>query len=450
MFNSIIFVLKFSYIRSFVNSVVTICGYSPYMRYTYLLLFFICITCHFSTSAQELQNEIFNDEIKSVRIYPKGQPIAVPIIPMNGRLTVIFDDIGEFQRDLEYTIVHCDRNWVPSEDITTYEYLDGFDDATLSDYTASRGTYVDYTIHRLELPNTDMRWKISGNYILKIWDRDNNDEQLMQLRFVVYETRVEFSEGELFRSTRSGFFDTHEELSWALGIKDIALDDPMRSISASVFQNYNWNSMQDSIRPRRIMRDELFFDQHNSVVFPAMREYRLADLRSLSASSFGIHEVQAFADGINVTLVTNELRGYEDKYGQDWDLNGAFVIDNSDISVLGEHELEYVHTMFTLHYFNAPIDEDVYLLGPFNNFTANEDSKMEFEGSTSVFYKELLLKQGVYDYVYATKVKKEPIDFSVTEGFDNRARNDYHVIIYYKPFLGKFDRVISYRTLGKF
>ena len=85
--------------------------------------------------------------------------------------------------------------------------------------------------------------------------------------------------------------------------------------------------------------------------------------------------------------------------------------------------------MFTLHYFNAPLDEDVYLLGPFNSFTADEDSKMKFEGSTSVFYKELLLKQGVYDYVYATKVKKEPIDFTITEGFDNRARNDYHVII---------------------
>ena len=416
---------------------------------TYLFLGCLCLLGFLSENkAQELHNEVFNDEIKSVRIFPVGFPLAPPIIPMGGRLRVVFDDIGEYQRDLEYTIVHCNQNWAPS-DLSVYEYIEGFDDATLLDFTTSRGTYVDYTIHELFLPNVDIQWKVSGNYILKIWDRDNDDELLTHLRFVVYESGIEFSEAELFRSTRQGFYNSHHELSFALGLKNIALDDPMRSVSASVFQNFDWHTLRDSIPPRRFMLDQLFFDQHNAVVFPAMREYRLADLRSLSASNFGVHEVQAFQDGINVTMKTDELRGYEEKFGNDWDLNGAFVIDHSDSSNFQEWELEYAHVMFTLHYFNAPPDADVYILGPFNGYTADESSKMEFEGSTSIFYKELLLKQGVYDYVYGVKESDGPIDFSITEGFDNRSQNDYHALIYYRPFLGTYDRVISYGNITR-
>ena len=396
-----------------------------------------------STRANDIfQHEIFNDDIKSVAIYPVGLPFQMPIIPLQSGIVVEFDDLGEYIRDLEYTIIHCNQDWTPSN-INVYEYLDGFDDAPMNDFSSSRGTIVDYMHYRLVLPNQDVNWKISGNYILKIWDRDNNDEVLMHLRFIVFEPDLGLSEIELFRSTRSGFFDSHHEISFALGLKDVLLDDPMQSVRASVIQNYSWHSIQQLIPPRRYMRDQLYFDQHNSIVFPVKREYRLLDLRTLFSRGFRIHDIAAYVDGINVTLETDEIRGYEKKFGTDFDMNGGFAITNTDL-LNNDWELEYVHVLFTLHFFNSPPEADVFVLGAFNNYEANADSRMEFDEESSLFYKEVLVKQGVYDYHYATKEDKGSLDFSITEGYDNRAENEYHIIIYYRPFHGTYDRVIAY------
>jgi hypothetical protein len=413
---------------------------------SYYKHFFILLFCAFTFPGfgqqQVYPHRIYNSEIKSVLFYANGQPQSMPFIDMGGSITLEFDDLGEYIRNLNYAIIHCNRDWT-SSDINISQYLDGYDDAELNDFTSSRGTLIDYMHYRLDLPNNQMRWKISGNYILKVWDRDNNDEVLMTLRFVVYETNIRSTRFDVIRSIRQGNYDSHQDISFAIGIKDIGLDDPMRSVSASVIQNYDWNSIQDSIRPRRLFLDELFFDQHNSVVFPAMREYRLLDLRSMFSRGFGIHDIAKYQDGINVTLHTDELRGHELKFGDDRDINGAFVIDNQD-RLNNDWEVEYVYALFSLHYFNAPPDAKVYVLGAFNNFTADENSLMEFDEENSIFFKEILLKQGVYDYVYGVQEPGKPLTYEVTEGYDNRASNVYHALIYYRPFLGNYDRVIAY------
>ena len=412
------------------------------IRTVLLVAFFIGFHVSISQATEVLQNEVFSDDIKSVAIYPAGQPFQMPIIPMQGGLIVEFDDLGEYIRDLEYTIIHCNQDWTPST-INVYEYLDGYDNAPINDFASSRGTILDYMHYRLVLPNQNVNWRISGNYILKIWDRDNNDEVLMHLRFVVFEPQLSLSQVDLFRSTRGGFFDSHHEISFALGLKDVALDDPMQSVRATVIQNYNWKSAQQLLTPRRFMRDQLYFDLHNAIVFPVIREFRLLDLRTLLTRGFRIYDIATYVDGINVTLETDEIRGYEKKFGTDFDMNGGFAITNTD-ALNNEWELEYVHVLFTLHYFNAPPDAAIYVLGAFNNYEANAKSEMEFDEENSIFYKEVLVKQGVYDYHYGSSEDGKSIDFSMTEGYDNRAVNEYHILVYYRPFHGTYDRLIAY------
>lgn len=413
------------------------------------IVFFIVATCFCVTGSfgqdEVLNHEILDSDLRSVQFHPTGAPLEMPIIPMNGRLHLEFDDLGEDIRSLEYTIVHCNQDWTPSN-ITTFDYLDGFDDARLLDFNTSRNTVVDYMHYELFLPNEDIRWKISGNYILKLWDSDNDDEVVMTLRFVVFEPLVRLTNAQVFRSNRQGMYDSHQDVTFAALIKDLGLDDPMNSMSATVMQNFNWNTARSHIKPQRVLREELFFDRRMDVVFPSMREHRLADLRSMYSGSYNIFSIEKFVDGVNVTMKTDELRGHRTSYGQDRDINGAFVIDNQD-NLNNLWGVEYCHTLFTLHYFNVPVDADVYILGAFNQFKVDEASKMDFNEEESIFYKELLLKQGVYDYVYAVKEDGKPLSYLDTEGLDNRAINDYHVLLYYRPFLGQYDRVVSYGLL---
>lgn len=413
------------------------------------IVFFIIAACFYVTGSfgqdEVLNHEILDSDLRSVQFHPTGAPLEMPIVPMNGRLHLEFDDLGEDIRSLEYTIVHCNQDWTPSN-ITTFDYLDGFDDARLLDFNTSRNTVVDYMHYELFLPNEDIRWKISGNYILKLWDSDNDDEVVMTLRFVVFEPLVRLTNAQVFRSNRQGMYDSHQDVTFAALIKDLGLDDPMNSMSATVMQNFNWNTARSHIKPQRVLREELFFDRRMDVVFPSMREHRLADLRSMYSGSYNIFSIEKFVDGVNVTMKTDELRGHRTSYGQDRDINGAFVIDNQD-NLNNLWGVEYCHTLFTLHYFNVPVDADVYILGAFNQFKVDEASKMDFNEEESIFYKELLLKQGVYDYVYAVKEDGKPLSYLDTEGLDNRAINDYHVLLYYRPFLGQYDRVVSYGLL---
>ena len=54
------------------------------------------------------------------------------------------------------------------------EYLDGNDNNLIENIESSYGTLQRYTNYKLSLPNNDVSFKISGNYLLEILDSDDN------------------------------------------------------------------------------------------------------------------------------------------------------------------------------------------------------------------------------------------------------------------------------------
>ena len=129
--------------------------------------------------------------IQAVTFHPVGQPIAPPVVSLaqsqeQGVLELRFDDMTGDYTPWEVQIVHCDRHWQPS-DLHPSEYLQGFYSTPTSDDEASFGTKVDFTHHLLRLPNDDLRWTRSGNYLLQIVDPYEPERPLVQRRFVVFE-----------------------------------------------------------------------------------------------------------------------------------------------------------------------------------------------------------------------------------------------------------------------
>ena len=62
--------------------------------------------------------------------------------------------------------------------------------------------------------------------------------------------------------------------------------------------------------------------------------------------------------------------------------------------------------------------------------------------------RSLLLKQGGYNYVYALKAKNNN-ELSVvrTEGSFWQSRNRYEVLVYYRPFGARYDRLVGMRSV---
>jgi len=59
------------------------------------------------------------------------------------------------------------------------------------------------------------------------------------------------------------------------------------------------------------------------------------------------------------------------------------------------------------------------------------------------YYVGTLLKQGVYNYLYATKDVDGKADYTILEGDDHRTVNYYTTVLYYRDFTDQYDRVLA-------
>ncbi|MEY3193950.1 MAG: hypothetical protein RIQ78_46, partial [Bacteroidota bacterium] len=137
----------------------------------------------------QTQNSVTDDQILTVQLTLSGAPLSLPMVDLrtgNGSLTLQFDHVGDELQDYEYTIVHCDSDWEPSE-LDDNEYIDGFTEDRITNVTNAFNTLAQYTHYALSLPNANMRWTLSGNYLLKVIDKDDDDRVVIVRRFMVVE-----------------------------------------------------------------------------------------------------------------------------------------------------------------------------------------------------------------------------------------------------------------------
>ena len=110
------------------------------------------------------------DLVKSISFQKPNDNIASNLFigTIGESFKISFDILSGFEYDLYYKIEHCDFDWEKSE-LLKSEYLQGFDDVKIENYFSSFNTYQIYTHYNINFPNTNTRFKKSGNYIIKIF-----------------------------------------------------------------------------------------------------------------------------------------------------------------------------------------------------------------------------------------------------------------------------------------
>ena len=116
-------------------------------------------------------DKIYKPNIKSVQLYRTGWDLSYPIIEMNSqdRISLSFDELTDQIKNYSYTIEHCDADWY-SSGLAVEEYMSGFAQQPIHDYSLSFNTYVNYVHYRVSLPNEDVNILLSGNYIIKVFE----------------------------------------------------------------------------------------------------------------------------------------------------------------------------------------------------------------------------------------------------------------------------------------
>lgn len=396
------------------------------------------------------ENKIFNENIKTVLLHPNNTPFSPPIYKMDNpseKLVLRFDDLDNRVQSCRYLIVQCDYEWKPSL-LNTFEYIDGFSEADITNYQLSTNTLQKYVHYELELPNNDMKITKSGNYAVVVFN-EWKEEILFTWRFMVLESpKVEIS-GNVFLPNNPSKQKNYQDIRFKVTHKGLDVFSPYQEIKTVVTQNERPDLAIYDLKPLSIGKEELNYNHFMKSYFQSGREFRWFDLRSLRFRGQGISKIYD-TDSIKTVYLQADFPKYNISYRNEEDLNGKFQILNLDFP--REHsEGDYVWVVFSFCSEGVVGDNELYVQGSFNNWELNEGNKLSFDSNTGCLSKAILLKQGFYNYHYVMMTGKDKYpDLSITEGNFLEAENDYTIYVYHRPFGQLYDQLIGVQFFNSF
>ena len=392
-------------------------------------------------------DSIYSENIHSVQFYVTGLPLTQPILDLDSRATLElrFDDLGGDLQTYYYTFLHCKADWTPS-DLNVLEFLEGFDEEEIRNPDFSFNTLTEFTHYQLRIPNRDMRWTKSGNYILVVYDDDK--KLVLTRRFLAVEPLVRI-EPRLTPPASAKKFRTHQEIDFKVSFEKLNVKDPKTEIEATILQNGRWDSAIKNMSPYFLYDGEVVFDYQDKISFPAGKEFRFIDLRSFQYKAEGVAAIDEFTDGYEVTLHIDPIRKYE-PYSFIRDINGAYTVENLHRNI-DELESDYSMTLFSLEKSVPYEDAEVYLFGKITDWKIQEKFRMNYNERIGGYLLDVMLKQGFYNYAFAVVDNKtKTISLDHTEGNWHQAENDYTILIYYHPFGERYDRLVGAFTFNSY
>jgi len=396
------------------------------------------------TQLTKLQED---NSIKSVKIYKTGDELSFPIIELGSKetITLTFDDLSDNQSNYSYVITHCTSEWNESGLIAS-DYMDGFEPNSINDYQSSIGTTVAYTHYSLVLPNSDIKIKVSGNYIVKVFDTNNSNRIIVERKFRVVESLITVN-AKTFQPIDPSQKSTSQQIELSINTNPLTISDPYNDLHVEILQNGQPINSINGITPAFIQKDKILYSTANQPIFDGINEFRSFDINSFRYISLGVSSIEQIANEYSIQLQPGS-NNRNQKYFNQTDKNGSFIINlaNSESSNV---EADYGWVYFTLPYYDQLTEKGVYVIGELTNWQCTPQNLMQYSYSRGAYELRLFLKQGYYNYRYVVKdFKTGEIDQSFFEGNHSETENDYLILVYYKPQGSRFERLVGVKKLN--
>jgi len=380
-----------------------------------------------------------DDDIRTIQVYAGSDERSLPVIQLNGGETIRleFDLMARRGRPLSIYFDHADRSW--RRDLSPSQYLESFQDDDLLRYDSSIGTQIPYVHYSYEFPNDDIRFRLSGNYVLRVTEQGQPDEVLFERPFFIAEDT-----GGLELSADGVVVSGQRQPS----IRPIARYLPPSEIRGNPFgyttcflRNGRLPEAKCEDRPRLTDAPALRFELPRDRAFaPVTADYFL-DLSTLriggaiesidrSTSPFGVLLEPDFAQFAGSSLGPT-LNGQTV-------VRGAQSVQNPDVSS------EYVRTTFAFVPPNEqPIGGRLRVAGSFTGMQVDPALEMNFVADRGRYEGHVLLKQGQYEYYYDST---DPALRRILQQNLPRATNTYTAFVYYEDVSLNTDRLLITRS----
>jgi hypothetical protein len=382
----------------------------------------------------------YESSLKTVVLYPKGNTntqtleSAVMYLGQTAPLVLEFDELASKPSAFSAKIIHCNHDWT----ISTLNEIEFINDLNLFDFdapTVSNNTRQKYYHYSFTLPPV----KASGNYLIKVFRKGQEKDLILIRRFMVYEKKweikpsiIEKANGEHIVKCKIHYGGV--ELKNSAGIRVL------------IRQNQRWDNA--SVLKQATTKDDknkFVSYQMQTKTFEGSNEFRRFDMSSFQFIGKRIYSTETLETGNVVTLEIDKLRP-RSPYKRVMDFNGGYIVydergGNPNVRA------DYAKVNFTLKC--EELDDDVYVVGKFNNWQAQPQNLMNYNLETRQYEANLLLKQGVYDYMYARKTDDGKVFyFDKIEGSHAKTSNQYEIFVYYRHPNARNDQMVGYTTFG--
>ncbi len=418
----------------------------------YLFLTVIILKTTFLVVGQDenyyYENAVFKEDIKTVLLYRDGFDLSNPVLELNegAQLILKFDDLSGEIKDYYYTIIHCDADWNESY-ISQTEYLEGFTENPINDYEYSFNTTFKYVNYQLKIPNEDVQINKSGNYALVVFEDNDKEKVVLSKRFYIVEPLTQI-EGTVRRATMDAFAGENQEVDFTVYHDKLIINNPQQEVKVVVMQNNRWDNAKRDLKPLFIRPNELVYDYNRENVFVAGNEFRYFDIRTNRMNGENVASTDFFRPYYHKTLMIDEIRSNK-RYFEYKEMNGKFVVETQDRVQNYDVDCDYVFVHFSLPLESIILGGSVNVFGALSNWNANKSNEMTWNFETSQYELTMLLKQGYYNYMYVYVPQGSTVaDHKNFEGSYWLTENDYQILVYFRDFGSRYDRLVGYSQLN--
>lgn len=416
-----------------------------FKSYAFFLIIYFHQTAQANSSAKKLEfiDKVYEANIKTPILYNADDLKAAPLypaaiaihqqIPLKLKFDEIYTDEADYYRA---KLIHCNADWTPSQ-LSDLQFLYEYNEFNVEEFDFSLTTKVPYTHFTFTVP----RVKLPGNYLLVVFREQDEMDLIISKRFIVYDPRIRIM-GNVGLSSGVSQRRMNQQIEFMIDYTSFPIPNPYLDIKVMIKQNHRWDNAIYDLRPT-IIKEDLkqieyrYFNLENN--FGGGNEFRFFDIRSVHFGGRNVENITSSDTRVDAYLYFDKSRG-TDPYALYSDLNGGFVIENSE----GRDnfiESDYISVHFFLD-LKEKIDDEIYFAGKLTDWTFEPKNKMKYVEASGLYMGNLLLKQGLYDFIYYLPNNDEN-PYRI-EGNHFETNNEYEIIVYYRDPSMNTDFIIGY------
>ena len=387
-------------------------------------LFFLFFIVNVFAAKAQIPDHIYKSNIHSVKLNKYGDIYSYPFITLNSsdQLELHFDDMDADVKNYYYGIQLCNADWTPAN-VQLFDYTRGFQSNRITTYRSSSIVQTRYMHYQVIFPERNSGPTKAGNYLLKVFLNDDTSKLIFTRRFLVVSNKASVS-AQITQPFNNNFFKTHQRVQVKINTANAQINTfSPQDLKVVVVQNNIWSASSVIDRPTIYRGNYYEYSDEENSTFPAGKEWRWIDLRSLRLMSERMDKLMDSDTSSRVDVyIKPDGERRQQLYVYYRDFNGIYTIENRDNgNPFWQSDYAWTHFTFIPPGNRAYEGKSVYVFGELTNYEQNDASRMNFNDTKGVYEKELYLKQGYYNYSYVTLTDKKQAD--VLPSFENTEGN---------------------------